>query len=71
MASTKKATQFSIPIGIENHDPNLEKMVDILAKLRRRYLDLEPGTAEQQKAYEEYDRWLKLQATGVMYVPKF
>ena len=46
-------------------------MVKILADLRRDFLAHEPGTEAQASSYKRYEKYLKLQATGVAYIPKF
>jgi len=71
MKKTKNKTQFSTPKGVENPDPRLDFLPDILAKLRRNYLAHEPGTEAQATSYKHYEKYLKLQATGVAYIPKF
>jgi hypothetical protein len=57
------------PMG--NTDQRLTPMTKILADLRRDFLKHEPGTADQAQAYKRYEEALRLQATGVFYVPKF
>lgn len=52
-------------------DQRLTPIVKILAVLRRDFLAHEPGTEAQAQAYKRYDKVLKLQATGVFYIPKF
>lgn len=52
-------------------DQRLTPIVKILADLRRDFLRHEPGTAAQAQAYKRYSKVLKLQATGVFYIPKF
>jgi len=67
----KKTTWSLIPLGIRDHDPNLELISVYLVRTRSKFLDLEPGSKAQERAYQEYERTLKLQATGQQYVPKF
>ena len=71
MKKTESKMQFSIPIGIENHDPNLDLMHDIVAELRRNYLAHEPGTEAQAASYKLYKTYLDRHLAGEMYVPKF
>ena len=71
MENTKTALVLSVHKDRENPDPRLDFMPDILAKLRRAYLAHEPGTEAQASAYRRYEEALRLQATGVIYVPKF
>jgi hypothetical protein len=52
-------------------DNRLIPMIKILADLRRDFLAHEPGTAAQASSYKRYEKYLKLQATGVAYIPKF
>jgi len=52
-------------------DNRLIPMIKILADLRRDFLAHEPGTEAQATSYERYEKYLKLQATGVAYIPKF
>lgn len=54
-----------------NTDQRLIPMIKILADLRRDFLAHEPGTEAQATSYERYEKYLKLQATGVAYIPKF
>lgn len=56
---------------MENTDQRLTPIVKILAELRRDFLAHEPGTEAQATSYEQYEKYLKLQATGVAYIPKF
>ncbi len=71
MASTKTAVVHDVQKDIVNRDSRLDFLPDILAKLRREYLSYEPGTEAQATAYRRYEEALRLQATGVIYVPKF
>ena len=71
MKKTKNKTQFSIPIGIENNDPNLDLMENIVAELRREYLAHEPWTEAQAASYKLYKTFLDRHLAGEMYVPKF
>ena len=54
-----------------NHDQNLEPMPDVLSRLRAVYLNLEPGTAAQERAYKHYNYYLKLFQSGQAFLPKF
>ena len=56
---------------IVNHDQNLEPMPDVLSRLRAVYLNLEPGTAAQERAYKHYNYYLKLFQSGQAFLPKF
>jgi hypothetical protein len=71
MKKTKSETQFSIPIGIENHDPNLDLMKNIVAELRRDYLAHEPGTEAQATSYKLYKIYYDRHQAGEIYIPKF
>lgn len=71
MHTLKNKTQFSIPIGIENHDPNLDLMENIVAELRRDFLAHEPGTEAQAASYKLYKLYYDRHQAGEMYVPKF
>lgn len=54
-----------------NTDKRLTPIIKILADLRRDFLQHEPGTVAQATSYKRYEKYLKLQATGVAYIPKF
>ena len=71
MGNTKTTLVLSVLMDRENPDPRLDFLPDILTKLRRDFLAHEPGTEAQATSYKLYEKHLKLQATGVMYVPKF
>jgi len=64
-------TQFSTPKRVENPDPRLNFMCDIVAELRRNYLAHEPGTAAQAASYKLYKTYLDRHLAGEIYVPKF
>ena len=71
MENTKTTLVLSVLMDRENPDPRLDFLPDILTKLRRDFLAHEPGTEAQAQAYKRYNEVLKLQATGVFYIPKF
>ena len=72
MANTKKLTAVHyVLMDIVNPDPNLETMPEVLSKLRKKFLDHEPGTEAQAQAYKRYDYFLKLFQSGQAYLPKF
>jgi len=71
MGNTKTTLVLSVLMDRENPDPRLDFLPDILTKLRRDFLAHEPGTEAQAASYKLYEKHLKLQATGIMYVPKF
>jgi len=67
----KNITAIAATIMHTLKDNRLIPMTKILAELRRDFLAREPGTEAQATSYKLYEKHLKLQATGVMYVPKF
>ena len=72
MANTKKLTAVHyVLMDIVNPDPNLETMPEVLSRLRKKFLDHEPGTEAQAQAYKRYDYFLKLFQSGQAYLPKF
>ena len=71
MESIKTPAVHYVHKDIVNPDSRLEPMPAILSRLRVVYLNHEPGTEAQAKAYKRYDYYLKLFQSGQAYLPKF
>ena len=70
MAHKSPAVHYVL-MDIVNPDSNLETMPEVLSRLRKKFLDHEPGTEAQDRAYKLYNYYLKLFQSGQAYLPKF